>query len=467
MMRFNQCLLAFSSVAVYLSRTDGFSLQVPPDKVLVTPQVRPRPDPDPLPSFEPKRQTAVILNTNARSVSPQLAPVVESVFGSENVFLTTTAEEAQQAVKTIVSGNYSLVVPVGGDGTLSSMINYICDEMIKEDPSKSVDDAIKEMPAVGYIPLGTGNGLGFVVGCRVSCGNFAGKRRKMRRIQKVLKELKEIGETISERGEDHIHTIEMPIMEVTQHFKDDLPQTKGDLCFFAGVGFDSLMLNDFKRIKAWAARNGFLKRSLSSVAGYCVALIVKTLPKCVMYKSHKIQVELTTRDYATMWIDHRRGDFAELAVKHKIAPIDDETEVATSTPDALKSGKLLFSGTTGILAAGTSPFYGGGMRLFPYARLTPDKMHLRLGRINPLVGFVNIPKIFEGSYREKSDSGFGCIDFIGDDFEVEVKSEQDEKGFPFQHSGESVGNLERFRLRVAKEKIKFVSLLERRIVVDD
>jgi len=82
------------------------------------------------------------------------------------------------------------------------------------------------------------------------------------------------------------------------------------------------------------------------------------------------------------------------------------------------------------------------------------------------VGALNIPKIFEGSYREKSDSGFGCIDFVGDDFEVEVKSEQDEKGFPFQHSGESVGSLERFRLRVIKEKIKFVSLLERRLVVD-
>jgi hypothetical protein len=51
--------------------------------------------------------------------------------------------------------------------------------------------------------------------------------------------------------------------------------------------------------------------------------------------------------------------------------------------------------------------------------MTVDKMHLRLGRIHPLVGFLNIPQIFAGSYRDKSDR-FGCIDFIGGDFEVEV-----------------------------------------------
>jgi hypothetical protein len=121
----------------------------------------------------------------------------------------------------------------------------------------------------------------------------------------------------------------------------------------------------------------------------------------------------------------------------------------------------LYSGTTGILAAGTSPYYGGGLRLFPFARMTVDKMHLRLGRIHPLVGFLNIPQIFAGSYRDKSDR-FGCIDFIGGDFEVEVLGQGKEKGFPFQHSGESVGHVERFRLRVVKEPVRFVSFMEKR-----
>jgi hypothetical protein len=121
----------------------------------------------------------------------------------------------------------------------------------------------------------------------------------------------------------------------------------------------------------------------------------------------------------------------------------------------------LYLGTTGILAAGTSPYYGGGLRLFPFARMTVDKMHLRLGRIHPLVGFLNIPQIFAGSYRDKSDK-FGCIDFIGGDFQVQVLNQGNDKGFPFQHSGESVGHVERFRLQVMKKPVKFVSFMEKR-----
>ena len=235
----------------------------------------------------------------------------------------------------------------------------------------------------------------------------------------------------------------------------------GDLCFFAGVGFDSLMLNDFKRIKAWSIRTGFLTRTLSSVAGYCVALIVRTLPQTVWQGRHNIHVQVTTPHVnSTLWVDHRRGD------------------VVRPVPHA-----LLYDGITGILAAGTSPFYGGGLRLFPFARLTMDQMHLRVGRIHPLTGFFNIPQIFAGTYRDKSDR-LGCLDFIGDDFQVQVEPasnvldkknnprpvQEDEarqkadttKGYPFQHSGESVGHVERFRLRVVKEPVRFICLRKKK-----
>lgn len=116
------------------------------------------------------------------------------------------------------------------------------------------------------------------------------------------------------------------------------------------------------------------------------------------------------------------------------------------------SGEQLYKGKTGILAAGTSPFYGGGLRLFPFARMTLDKMHLRLGRIHPLTGFVNIPAIFQGSYRDTTEENFGCIDFVGSDFDIAV-----DEGFPFQHSGESLGHFKSFRLSVIKEPVKFVT----------
>ena len=483
-----------------------------------------------------------------------------------------------------------------------------------------------EMPLVGYLPMGTGNGMGYVIGCRMPKSRFQrdkdkkinggdknrgskstsllksflsriGRlvRRHQRRLEKtrqVMIRLKEIGDAIqslermhgSVRSCNNINAleetlsgkctiVEMPLMEVTYHSKDipilinnlngsainiidqeidnkNKQHDKGDLCFFAGVGFDSLMLHDFQQLKTWSAssRNApsFIKDALSSVAGYCVALITRTLPQTLRYGTHKIHVEVTTSDEGTLWVDHRRGDFSEIAVNtyrgsavgklqmgfnrseseeqsrshentheyinQQEQPRSDGINNTKSHSQQQKQQHLLYSGTTGILAASTTPYYGGGLRLFPYARLIPNKLQLRLGRISPLTGFFNIPKIFEGSYREKSEDRFGCLDFIGEDFEVEVRSgryeeylrrrgerlkgrkwlwkkkideecdtEEEErtktdgnysilstgKGFPFQHSGESMGCKERFRLRVVKEPVKFISFLGPRVIVDD
>lgn len=198
------------------------------------------------------------------------------------------------------------------------------------------------------------------------------------------------------------------------------------------------MLNDFKEIKEWSQRTGVLKQVLSSVAGYCVALVCKTLPQTILRSSHKVHVRVTTPEEA-WWVDHRRGDFVQ------------------RTRDA-----LLFEGETGIIAGSTVPYYGGRLRLFPFARMTLDQMHLRLGRIHPWTGFINIPSIFAGSYRDTSNQ-FGVLDFIGSDFTVHVSNPSSvHAGFPLQHSGESIGPVSSFRLRVLKTPIRFLSLLPER-----
>ncbi|KAL9179673.1 hypothetical protein ACHAXT_008963 [Thalassiosira profunda] len=498
--------------------------------------------------------TAVILNMNARSVTPPMASIATELFGEGNVFVTRTAEEAKLAARTVVRGceMYSLVVPVGGDGTLSGWINTMVDEMMlyhklegegdengsaNATDSITVEEAVKQLPLLGYIPMGTGNGLGYVIGCKASDKNgnkvakrsllsrvnvFAMmKRRKLERARQTMQRLKEVGDAAARYAEDHAQQpsmdavsglcsiVEMPLMEVT-HPSEETPGTdngKGDLCFFAGAGFDSLMLEDFKQIKAWSKTTkrapAFIKDALSSVAGYCVALVAKTLPQTVQYGTHRIHVEVTTGDAETLWVDHRRGDFSELAVRP-----GSRNGVNASDGTAPKR-HLVYSGSTGIIAAATTPYYGGGLRLFPYARLIPGRLQLRLGRISPLTGFLNVLSIFAGSYRDAGERSFGCLDFIGREFEVEVRSGQYEeyvqrqqekagvgkrrrwlpwrrqkdepandqergegrrettKGFPFQHSGESMGIKERFCLRAVEEPVKFVSFLQPRVVVDD
>jgi len=526
------------------------------------------------------------------------------------VFVTESIEDAHLAARTVVRGcpsviaaadsngddssngttnddghdnlprKYSLVIPVGGDGTLSGWINTMVDEILLFHKSEhdaedddgtisksketsdaavmSVEKALEQMPLVGYIPMGTGNGLGYVIGCKadnpskdeeesatkksiLSRVNVLShmKQRKLERARRVMVKLKEVGDAVQEAEEQQQRArqqqqekgqqldivnavagkcsiVEMPLMEVTHPSSDDDaattnttydPAEKGDLCFFGGAGFDSLMLHDFQQIKAWSKSSKsapvFVKDALSSVAGYCVALVARTLPQALRHGTHRIHVEVTTEDEGTLWVDHRRGDFSELAVANS------ETISTTSSSSSSRRKHLIYSGTTGIIAAATTPYYGGGMRLFPYARLFPDKLQLRLGRISPLTGFFNIPSIFEGSYREMGERTFGCLDFVGKDFEVEVRSARYEeyvrkrverkkrrrrgvfggsgdgggdgnsedgsngekqkvsKGFPFQHSGESMGVKERFRLRVVQQPVKFVSFLHPRIVVAD
>ena len=102
--------------------------------------------------------------------------------------------------------------------------------------------------------------------------------------------------------------IEIPMIEVSYPASS---KGKEMLCFFAGAGFDSLMLQDFQSIKKWAVRTKILTKALSSVSGYCVALVLKTLPKCVAQNEHNIEVTLTTRDPETLWVDHRRGDVVQ------------------------------------------------------------------------------------------------------------------------------------------------------------
>ena len=590
--------------------------------------------------------TAIVLNMNARSVTPALISIASDIVGPDNVFVTCSAEDAVLAARTVVRGRidrpalvtaaaegnegncgediiiiprrrrYSLVIPVGGDGTLSGWVNTMIDEILlfhkleheqqqqqqqreenrtaswktgtnnnnnnetnitttiqndddDEYAPMSVEEAMDHMPHLGYIPMGTGNGLGYVIGCKevgeggpslLSRANIFGrKRRKAIRAGSAMAKLKGVGDAIQEAREEmhqlddksdvsdaisaKCSIVEMPLMEVTHppevgtttnDNNDNAPRAavteKGDLCFFAGAGFDSLMLHDFQTIKSWSKSSRrrktphFVRDALSSVMGYCVALVARTLPRTVRYGTHNIRVEVTTEDEGTLWVDHRRGDFSELAIAAAARRRrggeegdDDDDEKLTTTQQAKKKKKnrhLIYSGSTGIIAASTTPYYGGGLRLFPYARLFPERLQLRLGRISPLTGFLNIPKIFEGSYREKSARDFGCLDFVGTEFEVEVSSgrydeyvrkrmskkkkkgerkggrskrwlwlrrrrskgdDSDElspskamsRGFPFQHSGESMGTKERFKVRVVREPVKFVSFLEPRVIVDD
>eukprot|EP00980_Cylindrotheca_fusiformis_P029664 scaffold23675_cov108-Cylindrotheca_fusiformis.AAC.2 len=396
---------------------------------------------------------AIILNTNARGVSSGLVDAIKTQFYSvpthkARIFVTSTEEQARQAVQELLRQPAKVVIPIGGDGTLTTMIQLF------------YDISPESLPLFGYIPMGTGNALGTVIGCKPRRRFRQSKR--MQAMQDVLQQLLDISESL-EKGERNIQSdiVDLPLLQITTSVEsndddDDQPlqQQEKVCCFFAGVGFDSLMLQDYKDLQEWSKQSPFWRNKFRSVWGYTVALFTRTLPKCITDQSHICTVELSTTQPA-LWVDHRRGD-----VVRSIMPKDESSKT------------LLYRGDAGIVAAATTPFYGGNLKLFPFARVTEKGCQVRVGRIHPLQGVLNIPQIFRGTYR---NSNMGCLDFIGTQFSLELlenninddDGDDADPGYPVQHSGESMGHSQHVEIQVLEDPVQFVTLLPPRMVCED
>lgn len=504
---------------------------------------------------------AFILNKNARSVNDDMIEQIQYTVATKihnnntnllqqnhhDIFVTNSENDAKNAAHQIIQNlnNYTLIVPIGGDGTVSAIIQLLCEEIIiqkqqNQQQSLTIDDAMSLLPEFAYIPMGTGNGLGSVVGCYLPKNNDSKRKllhetvsgnnnneppiKTMNRFRRIIKSIWSKRQTKKQRNiaslietisylnqlrhnnddqsdssiryntEQQYEVLELPMIKVTTSNSDNAGNNNGNmndhqndyLCFFAGIGFDSLLLNDFKTIKAWSINNRILPDLLSSVTGYCVALIVKTLPAAVLRSKHLSQCMVQTTSASDnnddcWWVDHRRGDFVRPVtdilnindyndINNNEDDIDHEriTSSSSNTNTNNDNNIVLYNGTVGILACGTSSFYGGGLQLFPFARMTSNKMHLRIANIHPLTGFINIPKIFQGTYRNNQ---LNVMDYIGTNFHIQVlpslsasskktkdtvtDSSASENGYPFQHSGESVGHVTQFQLNVTKSKIRF------------
>lgn len=225
----------------------------------------------PSPSQSPK--IACILNLNARAVNDKFVHAAEEILGKDNVFATATEEANDEAIKTIVERGYEYIVPGGGDGTLCTVINSLMDTR----KAQSIHNTTK-LPKFAYLPLGTGNGMSMLVGPR-----FKG-RTKIVKMQKTLTRLKEIIQECEQNTELVMPLLKCPMVEVTRPMSANSSEPNSELCFFAGSGFDSLMLNDFNVIKRWSKRRiRPIRKVLGSVAGYTVALLTRTLPSCLIW----------------------------------------------------------------------------------------------------------------------------------------------------------------------------------------
>lgn len=180
---------------------------------------------------------AVLLNGNAKQVTPRVRNALASVVPTENLFFSRCPEEAGQIAEHVVERGYHTVFTGGGDGTFISWVNRIL-EIAERRPAPA--------PRFGVLALGTGNAVAEMMG--------SDPRRHARDLARYL------------RGE--VETVRrLPLLACG-----------GRRTPFAGVGLDAAILNDYNWLKEHLADTPLASLGLG-VTGYSLAVALRSAPR--------------------------------------------------------------------------------------------------------------------------------------------------------------------------------------------
>jgi diacylglycerol kinase family enzyme len=100
-----------------------------------------------------------------------------------------------------------------------------------------------------------------------------------------------------------------------------------------------------------------------------------------------------------------------------------------------------------LAAVGTVPYYGFGLKAFPFALLRPGMMQLRvLGRVGVGSLLWNLPRVWAGQFAHP-----GLLDF-----QVEKVAMQFERPMPLQVGGDAEGYRDRLSIGMAPRAVEVV-----------
>jgi diacylglycerol kinase family enzyme len=261
--------------------------------------------------------------------------------------------------------------------------------------TKACQAAGKHTPRFGLLKLGTGNALAWVVG-----PSPLGKKNVSADIERLHREA----------GSKKIHLVDV----------------EGYLTPFAGLGADAQILADYNATKNMLAGTPLaaLGRGL---AGYGIAALTRSLPGYLLNNMPVVRV-INTGDDA--WPVDPRG-------------------VQKNRP--LKHGETLYEGRARLTALSTIPYYGFGMRLFPFATTDERRMNLRLSTIGSPQFVSNLRGIWNGTYHDPRY----LSDFLVDRIRIECDTPVD-----FQIGGDAQGTRTSIEASVSREAIELVDYYE-------
>ncbi len=251
-------------------------------------------------------------------------------------------------------------------------------------------------PRFGVLALGTGNAVAEMVGAR--------PRRHAHDLARYL------------RGEvDRVRRL-------------DLLTCEGRRTPFAGVGIDAAVLNDYNWVRERLAGTPLARLGLG-MAGYGLAVALRSAPRALL---------------------ERRASYCEIVNVGRPAWRLDACGQRIGRPIA--HGELLHAGPCMLAAASTVPYYGLGLRVFPFVDGAHGMMQLRVVSSIALPTLLaNIPRIWSGCFSHD-----GLLDFHADRVVMRF-----ERPMPLQIGGDAEGWRDELTFGMAANPVELVDFSAR------
>jgi len=341
--------------------------------------------PAPVAPLEPATpRVAVLLNARARKVTPRVVRALSHVIPRSDLYLSRSPKDARRIAQTILTRGYDTVFCGGGDGTFIGF----ADEILSE-----AERAHAAAPRFGVLKLGTGNGLAALV--HASPASDGGVVEDVRRAREGA---------------------------IPGYRPLELLKVDGRRAQFAGLGIDARLLNDYLGLKS-KVQGTWGHWALTGARGYALTVGLRTLPHAVI---RRLSTEVEVRNV---------GDGPAYRL-----------DASGRTVGEVASGGLLYRGPAMIVAAGTIPFYGYALRMFPFAGLRKGHFQLRLGTVNPLSAVAHVRQLWRGEWFPRTIH----------DFHATAVSVHAARPMPLQIGGDAAGERSSVELRMSSKRVELV-----------
>ena len=203
----------------------------------------------------------------------------------------------------------------------------------------------------------------------------------------------------------------------------DLVTCQGRRTPFCGVGVDAAVVNDYVWIKERLAGTPIAGLGLG-LTGYGLAGLLRSAPRALLDRRPSYCEIVNTGGPA--WRLDGRG--------RRVGP-------------AVAPGELLFAGPCMMAAASTVPYYGLGLKAFPYAGQAGGLMQLRVvSDLGVPTILMNLGRIWSGDFAHE-----GLLDFHADRVALRF-----ERPMPLQIGGDAEGWHDEVTFGMAADPVEIV-----------